>query len=83
MPCKYNIEARSCLKKFLQNLKAKDSLDTIKRQIIFSMSVSLLNPHALLDTIGVIGTSSLQFSGHEKMVFGQKKPQIVAARSIN
>ena len=40
-----------------------------KSQILFSMSVSLLNPHALLDTIGVIGTNSLQFVGLEKMVF--------------
>jgi L-lysine exporter family protein LysE/ArgO len=40
-----------------------------KKQIVFAMSVSLLNPHALLDTIGVIGTSSLQFVGHEKLIF--------------
>jgi L-lysine exporter family protein LysE/ArgO len=40
-----------------------------KKQMIFSASVSLLNPHALLDTIGVIGTSSLQFMGHEKLIF--------------
>ena len=40
-----------------------------KRQILFAMSVSLLNPHALLDTIGIIGTSSLHFTGHEKVVF--------------
>lgn len=40
-----------------------------KKQIIFAASVSLLNPHALLDTIGVIGTSSLQFIGHEKFAF--------------
>ena len=40
-----------------------------KRQIAFAASVSLLNPHALLDTIGVIGTSSLQFSGNAKLAF--------------
>lgn len=40
-----------------------------KRQVLFAASVSLLNPHALLDTIGVIGTSSLQFVGSEKIMF--------------
>ena len=40
-----------------------------KKQIIFAASVSLLNPHALMDTMGVIGTVSLQFLGQEKLVF--------------
>lgn len=40
-----------------------------KQQIAFATSVSLLNPHALLDTVGVIGTSSLQFSGASKWSF--------------
>ncbi|MGB8955675.1 MAG: LysE/ArgO family amino acid transporter [Tumebacillaceae bacterium] len=40
-----------------------------KRQILFAMSVSLLNPHAILDTIGVIGTSSLGYAGAEKFLF--------------
>ncbi|MDR6549973.1 LysE/ArgO family amino acid transporter [Paenibacillus qinlingensis] len=40
-----------------------------KRQIAFAASVSLLNPHAILDTIGVIGTSSIHYSGTEKLVF--------------
>lgn len=42
---------------------------TSKKQIIFAMSVSLLNPHAIMDTIGVIGTSSLSYSGVEKVMF--------------
>ncbi|MFJ5623852.1 LysE/ArgO family amino acid transporter [Peribacillus loiseleuriae] len=42
---------------------------TPKKQIAFAMSVSLLNPHAILDTIGVIGTSSLKYIGVEKIVF--------------
>lgn len=42
---------------------------TPKKQIVFAMSVSLLNPHAVLDTIGVIGTSSLQYTGIDKVVF--------------
>ncbi|MCI0764242.1 LysE/ArgO family amino acid transporter [Bacillus sp. TL12] len=41
----------------------------IKKQIIFAASVSLLNPHAILDTIGVIGTNSIQYVGSEKWAF--------------
>ena len=41
----------------------------IKRQMLFALSVSLLNPHAILDTIGVIGTSSLSYIGQEKVLF--------------
>jgi len=40
-----------------------------KRQIIFAASVSLLNPHAIMDTIGVIGTSSLVYAGVDKWIF--------------
>ena len=40
-----------------------------KKQIAFAASVSLLNPHAILDTIGVIGTSSINYVGKEKLVF--------------
>lgn len=40
-----------------------------KKQILFAMSVSLLNPHAILDTVGVIGTSSIKYIGTEKMAF--------------
>jgi L-lysine exporter family protein LysE/ArgO len=47
---------------------AKETFTTFK-QIAFSASVSLLNPHAIMDTVGVIGTSSLQYSGAEKIAF--------------
>lgn len=40
-----------------------------KKQIGFALSVSLLNPHAIMDTIGVIGTSGAVYEGSEKMVF--------------
>lgn len=40
-----------------------------KRQIVFAVSVSLLNPHAILDTVGVIGTSSLSYAGPAKIIF--------------
>lgn len=41
-----------------------------KKQITFALSVSLLNPHAILDTAGVIGTSSLHYEGASKLAFG-------------
>ncbi|MDF2565076.1 MAG: Lysine exporter protein, partial [Massilibacillus sp.] len=40
-----------------------------KKQIMFAMSVSFLNPSAVLDIIGVIGTSSAQYANQEKMFF--------------
>ncbi|MDA8226396.1 MAG: LysE/ArgO family amino acid transporter [Desulfitobacterium hafniense] len=42
---------------------------TPTKQIVFAASVSLLNPHAIMDTIGVIGTSSLNYEGLEKVAF--------------
>lgn len=41
----------------------------VKKQILFALSVSLLNPHAILDTIGVIGTSALKYNGTEQIIF--------------
>ncbi|CCW06908.1 MULTISPECIES: LysE/ArgO family amino acid transporter [Bacillus] len=41
----------------------------IRQQIIFALLVSLLNPHALLDTVGVIGTSALKYVGTEQVIF--------------
>jgi len=40
-----------------------------RKQIVFAASVSLLNPHAIMDTIGVIGTNSLSYSGTAKLAF--------------
>ena len=40
-----------------------------RKQMAFAASVSLLNPHAIMDTIGVIGTSSLSYSGSGKWAF--------------
>lgn len=44
---------------------------SIKKQIVFTASISLLNPHAIIDfdTIGVIGTNSLSYSGQERLIF--------------
>lgn len=40
-----------------------------RQQVIFALSVSLLNPHAILDTVGVIGTSALKYVGTEQVLF--------------
>lgn len=40
-----------------------------KKQIIFAASVSLLNPHAVIDTIAVIGTSAVTYAGYEKLAY--------------
>ncbi|MEK4699501.1 LysE family transporter [Solibacillus sp. FSL R7-0668] len=41
----------------------------MKKQILFALTVSLLNPHAILDIVGVIGTSALKYSGYELVLF--------------
>lgn len=40
-----------------------------RKQILFALSVSLLNPHAILDIVGVIGTSALKYVGAEQLLF--------------
>jgi Lysine efflux permease len=40
-----------------------------RKQVMLAVSVSLFNPHAIMDTIGVIGTSSLHYSGLDKGMF--------------
>jgi L-lysine exporter family protein LysE/ArgO len=42
---------------------------SLKKQVLFAVSVSLLNPHAIMDTMGVIGPSSLRYEGEEKVIF--------------
>lgn len=42
---------------------------TVRKQVVFTLSVSLLNPHAILDTIGVIGSVSLIYEGANKVIF--------------
>jgi len=42
---------------------------SMKGQIGYALSVSLLNPHAIMDTIGVIGTNSLQYGSGERWAF--------------
>lgn len=40
-----------------------------KKQILFSATVSLFNPHALIDAVGVIGTNSMQYYGKDRYIF--------------
>lgn len=54
--------------KSISNLDEHESLP-LKKQVLFACSVSILNPHALLDTIGVIGTSAVQYSGQDQVLF--------------
>ncbi|MBE5664252.1 LysE family transporter [Staphylococcus sp. SS60] len=39
------------------------------KQVSFALSVSLLNPHAILDTIGVIGSSAALYNDKDKIAF--------------
>ena len=41
----------------------------VRQQILFAMSVSLLNPHAILDTVGVIGTNAVKYNGVAQLYF--------------
>lgn len=47
----------------------EEEKNTIKQQILFTLTISLFNPHAIMDTIGVIGTSSINYIGNEKVLF--------------
>lgn len=40
-----------------------------RRQVAFTMACSLGNPHAIVDTIGVIGTSALAYQGARLVAF--------------
>lgn len=51
------------------HIQASAPCMTPRKQILFAASVSLLNPHAILDTIGVIGTSSIVYTGADKLAF--------------
>nr|WP_275432201.1 LysE family transporter [Staphylococcus sp. ACRSN] len=42
---------------------------SIKKQISFAISVSILNPHAVMDTVGVIGTNATLYHDERKIAF--------------
>lgn len=46
----------------------KNNLSKFK-QVIFTISVSWLNPHAIIDTIVVIGSQSLDYSNTQKITY--------------
>lgn len=76
MLCKFQLTVISMIHAFLYGLILALGLIiplsepySTQRQIGFAASVSLLNPHALLDTISVIGISSLHFIGKEKVIY--------------
>ena len=50
------------------SVEGGEALST-RRQVGFTLSVSLLNPHAILDTVGVIGTSALGYAGDARWTF--------------
>ncbi|MBF7016069.1 LysE/ArgO family amino acid transporter [Staphylococcus durrellii] len=60
--------AWSLLHEVPANLEHFDPLSS-KKQIGFALSVSLLNPHAIMDTIGVIGTNAALYSHGDKVLF--------------
>lgn len=60
--------ARSLWREQPADLKSQPPMSA-KKQISFTLSVSLLNPHAIMDTIGVIGTSSTLYQGLDKWWF--------------
>ncbi len=41
----------------------------VKKQILLAASFSLLNPHALIDTIAVIGVTAFTYQGSDRAVF--------------
>ena len=49
-------------------IKQEGGLSSTK-QISFALSASLLNPHAIMDTIGVIGTNASTYEGNDKFAF--------------
>ncbi|WP_226386019.1 LysE/ArgO family amino acid transporter [Staphylococcus sp. Marseille-Q1834] len=52
-----------------QTVEVSNQTFSPRKQISFALSVSLLNPHAIMDTIGVIGTSASTYFGSEKIAF--------------
>ncbi len=51
------------------NAQAINKHWSIGKQVVFAVSVSLLNPHAIIDTIGVIGSASISFASAERIYF--------------
>jgi L-lysine exporter family protein LysE/ArgO len=52
-----------------QSSNEVEGIKSNSKLISYTLIISILNPHAILDTIGVIGTSSLNYEGSEKLLF--------------
>ncbi len=50
-------------------LSSKKKALSAKKQILFTTSVSIFNPHAITDTIMVIGSNSIQYQGSTKLAY--------------
>lgn len=63
----------SCMALSLWFTKTKTAHAPVKlssyKQVAYALSVSLLNPHAILDTAGIIGTNSTAYTGNALFVF--------------
>lgn len=44
--------------------------DSLKKAVLTTLAISLLNPHLYLDTVVLLGSISVQFEGAEKQWFG-------------
>ena len=49
--------------------KQSESLSA-RQQILFTLSVSILNPHAIIDSVAVIAANALSYSHSERLMFG-------------
>ena len=58
-----------CWNKQATQMKQKIKTLSTKKQILFTISVSILNPHAITDTIMVIGGNSIQYTGNHKLAY--------------
>jgi L-lysine exporter family protein LysE/ArgO len=56
-------------KRHAVNTDARHRIFSVKRQILFAMSVSILNPHAIIDTVVVIGTNAIAYSDYAKLAY--------------
>ncbi|MCG9731361.1 LysE/ArgO family amino acid transporter [Shewanella sp. Isolate13] len=53
-------------------MESDDTLaaDSLKKAVLTTLAISLLNPHLYLDTVVLLGSISVQFEGTEKQWFG-------------
>ncbi|KTC64626.1 LysE family transporter (plasmid) [Legionella adelaidensis] len=65
------ITLKQCFTKKSAPVQAEQNLTTRWQIILLALSFSLLNPHAIIDSLVIIGGGSIQFPGHQKeFLFG-------------